>query len=117
MILPFKTLIMESMKQNYNDTPIDEEIKPAIRENLQTKYSDPGLEDLLQKCTALALRFKTLSSPVPGGLSDENLCRSPHLRKSQPSRYVHIYFILTLIFSLMSAKLITVVAMFTDLSC
>lgn len=49
------------MKQNDDDTPTAREIKQAISENLQTRYSsDPGLEDFIHKCTALDPRFKTL---------------------------------------------------------
>ncbi|KAJ8353394.1 hypothetical protein SKAU_G00209610 [Synaphobranchus kaupii] len=60
MILPLKTMILKSMEQNDDDTPIAREIKHAIRENLQNRYSDPGLQDFLHKYTALDPRFKTL---------------------------------------------------------
>ncbi|XP_026791016.2 E3 SUMO-protein ligase ZBED1-like [Pangasianodon hypophthalmus] len=61
MILPLKNMILESMKQNDDDTPTAREIKQAISENLQTRYfADPGLEDFLNKCTALHPHFKTL---------------------------------------------------------
>lgn len=49
------------MKQNDDDTPTAREIKQAISENLQMRYSsDPGLEDFIHKCTALDPCFKTL---------------------------------------------------------
>lgn len=51
MILPFTKMILESVKQNDDDTPTAREIKQAIRENLQTRYSDPGLENFLYKYT------------------------------------------------------------------
>ncbi|XP_057183255.1 E3 SUMO-protein ligase ZBED1-like [Triplophysa rosa] len=61
MILRLNFFILESMKQNDGDTPTAREIKQAISENLQTRYSScPGLEDFLHKCTALDPHFKTL---------------------------------------------------------
>ncbi|KAK1904112.1 Zinc finger BED domain containing protein 1 [Dissostichus eleginoides] len=60
MILPLKTMILKSMEQNDEDTPTVREVKHAIRENLQKRYSDAGLQDFLHKCTALDPRFKTL---------------------------------------------------------
>ncbi|KAF3842706.1 hypothetical protein F7725_001555 [Dissostichus mawsoni] len=60
MILPLKTMILKSMEQNDEDTPTVRELKHAITENLQKRYSDAGLQDFLHKCTALDPRFKTL---------------------------------------------------------
>ena len=48
------------MEQNDEDIPTVREIKHVIRENLQNRYSDPGLQDFLYKCTTLDPRFKTL---------------------------------------------------------
>ncbi|KAJ4930342.1 hypothetical protein JOQ06_019346, partial [Pogonophryne albipinna] len=70
MILPLKTMILKSMEQNDEDTPTVRELKHAIRENLQKRYSDAGLQDFLHKCTALDPRFKTLP----------HLDRASHLR-------------------------------------
>ncbi|XP_073721603.1 E3 SUMO-protein ligase ZBED1-like [Misgurnus anguillicaudatus] len=60
MILPLKTMIMKSMERNDDDAPIVREMKNAIRENLQTRYTDTHLQDFFNKCTALDPRFKSL---------------------------------------------------------
>lgn len=53
------------MEQNDEDTPTVREIKHAIRENLQKRYTDPELKDFLHKCTVLDPRFKTLPHIEP----------------------------------------------------
>lgn len=60
MILPLKTMIMNSMERNDDDAPIVREMKNAIRENLQIRYIDLDLQDFFNKCTALDPRFKSL---------------------------------------------------------
>ena len=65
LILPLKTMILKSMDQNVEDIPAVREIKHVIRENLQNRYSDAGLQDFLHKCTALDPRFKTLPHLKP----------------------------------------------------
>ncbi|XP_057684886.1 E3 SUMO-protein ligase ZBED1 [Corythoichthys intestinalis] len=58
MILPLKTTVLKSMEPNEEDSPTVSEVKAAIRDNLEDRYSD--CEDFLHKCTALDPRFKTL---------------------------------------------------------
>ncbi|XP_078143555.1 E3 SUMO-protein ligase ZBED1-like [Centroberyx gerrardi] len=59
MILPLKTTVLNSMEPNEEDSPTVREVKAAIRENLEDRYS--ACHDFLHKCTALDPRFKALS--------------------------------------------------------
>lgn len=58
MILPLKGTVLHSMELNEGDSATVTQIKAAIRENLEDRYS--SRQDFLHKCTALYLRFKTL---------------------------------------------------------
>ncbi|KAI4799930.1 hypothetical protein KUCAC02_016468 [Chaenocephalus aceratus] len=88
MILPLKTMILKSMEQNDEDTPTVRELKHAIRENLQKRYSDAGLQDFLHKCTALDPRLR-LQRPVqrlrhrPSHYQRQQ-SRHPPLQRGQP---------------------------------
>ncbi|KAL0147577.1 hypothetical protein M9458_057134 [Cirrhinus mrigala] len=43
-----------------DDSPAVRDVKTAIRNDLQQRYTEPGLQDYLHKSTALDPRFKTL---------------------------------------------------------
>nr|XP_057921458.1 zinc finger BED domain-containing protein 4 [Doryrhamphus excisus] len=58
MILPLKSTLLNSMEPNVEDTATVSEIKAAIRENLEDRYT--ACQDYLHKCTALDPRFKGL---------------------------------------------------------
>lgn len=58
MILPLKTTVLKSMEPSEEDSPTVSQVKAAIRDNLEDRYSD--CEDFLHKCTALDPRFKAL---------------------------------------------------------
>lgn len=58
MILPLKTTVLNSMEPNEEDCPTVREVKDAIRENLEDRYS--ACHDFLHKCTAVDPRFKAL---------------------------------------------------------
>ncbi|XP_061898750.1 zinc finger BED domain-containing protein 4-like [Entelurus aequoreus] len=58
MILPLKTTVLNTMEPSEEDSPTVRQIKAAIRDNLEGRYSD--CEDFLHKCTVLDPRFKTL---------------------------------------------------------
>lgn len=58
MILPFKATVLHSMEPNEGDSATVTQIKAAVRENLEDRYS--SCQEFLHKCTALDLRFKTL---------------------------------------------------------
>ncbi|XP_076879095.1 E3 SUMO-protein ligase ZBED1-like [Brachyhypopomus gauderio] len=57
MILPLKATVLHSMEPNDGDSAIVTQVKAAIRENLEDRYS---CQDFLHKCTALDPRFKPL---------------------------------------------------------
>ena len=58
MILPLKTTVLKSMEPSEGDSPTVSQVKAAIRDNLEDRYSD--CEDFLHKCPALDPRFKAL---------------------------------------------------------
>ncbi|XP_063060655.1 E3 SUMO-protein ligase ZBED1-like [Engraulis encrasicolus] len=58
MILPLKATVLHSMEPNDGDSAIVTQVKAAIRENLEDRYS--SCQDFLHKCTALDPRFKSL---------------------------------------------------------
>lgn len=51
MILPLKMNI--HMAQSDDDSPAERDVKKAIRNDLEQRYTDPALQDYLHKCTAL----------------------------------------------------------------
>ncbi|XP_040183654.1 E3 SUMO-protein ligase ZBED1-like [Rana temporaria] len=66
MILPLKTRILQSMAPGVEDSTITRDVKTAIREDLQPRYtSPPTLQDYLHRSTALDPRFKSLSHMDP----------------------------------------------------
>ncbi|PIO31982.1 hypothetical protein AB205_0067260 [Aquarana catesbeiana] len=66
MILPLKTWILQSMAPSMEDSTITQDVKTAIKEDLQHRYtSPPTLQDYLRRSTALDLRFKSLSYMDP----------------------------------------------------
>lgn len=58
MILPLKTTELKPMEPKEEDSPTVREVKAAIRENLEDRYS--ACPDVLHKCTALGPWFKAL---------------------------------------------------------
>ncbi|XP_060765517.1 uncharacterized protein LOC132873736 [Neoarius graeffei] len=58
LILPLKATVLHSMEPNDGDSATVTQVKAAIRENLEDRYS--SCQDFLHKCTALDLRFKPL---------------------------------------------------------
>ncbi|PIO11965.1 hypothetical protein AB205_0034750 [Aquarana catesbeiana] len=66
MILPLKTRILQSIVPSVEDRIITRDVKTAIREDLQHRYtSPPTLQDYLHRSTALDPRFKSLSHMDP----------------------------------------------------
>ncbi|XP_040188247.1 E3 SUMO-protein ligase ZBED1-like [Rana temporaria] len=66
MIMPLKTRILQSMAPGVEDSTITQDVKTAIREDLQPRYtSPPTLQDYLHRSTALDPRFKSLSHMDP----------------------------------------------------
>ncbi|KAM3874432.1 E3 SUMO-protein ligase ZBED1-like [Diretmus argenteus] len=61
MVLPLKTRILQSMAPSEEDSTITRDVKAAIREDLDPRYTDPPLQDYLHRSTALDPRFKSLS--------------------------------------------------------
>lgn len=62
MVLPMKMMILKSMElsDDDDDSPAVRDVKTAIRNDLQQRYTEPALQDYLHKSTALDPRFKTL---------------------------------------------------------
>lgn len=58
MILPLKATVLHSMEPKDGDSATVTQVKAAIRENLEDRYS--SCQDILHKCTALDPRFKHL---------------------------------------------------------
>ncbi|KAK7921885.1 hypothetical protein WMY93_008787 [Mugilogobius chulae] len=58
MILPLKTTVLHSMQARPGDSPTVRDIKVAIKENLEDRYS--ACLQFLHKCTAMDPRFKSL---------------------------------------------------------
>ncbi|KAK7934311.1 hypothetical protein WMY93_005207 [Mugilogobius chulae] len=58
MILPLKTTVLHSMQARPGDSPTVRDIKVAIKENLEDRYS--ACYSFLHKCTAMDPRFKSL---------------------------------------------------------
>lgn len=66
MILPLKTRILQSMAANEADSTITRDVKAAIREDLNSRYTyPPGIQDYLHRSTALDPRFKSLTYLEP----------------------------------------------------
>ncbi|XP_040192700.1 E3 SUMO-protein ligase ZBED1-like [Rana temporaria] len=66
MIMPLKTRILQSMAPGVEDSTITQDVKTAIREDLQPRYtSPPTLQDYLHRSTALDPRLKSLSHMDP----------------------------------------------------
>ncbi|XP_038831160.1 E3 SUMO-protein ligase ZBED1-like [Salvelinus namaycush] len=53
-------MMLKSMVASDEDEPAVRDVKTAIRVNLEPRYADPGVQDLLHKSTALDPRFKSL---------------------------------------------------------
>lgn len=66
MILPLKTRILQSMAANEEDSTITRDVKAAIREDLNSRYTNPpDIQDYLHRSTALDPRFKSLTYLEP----------------------------------------------------
>lgn len=62
MVLPMKMMILKSMVLSDGDSPAVRDFKTAIRNDLQQRYTEPGLQDY--KSTTLDPRFKSLLHSV-----------------------------------------------------
>lgn len=60
MVMPLQHTILTSMKHSDTDSKIIKDVKSAIKENFEERYSDPRLQQFLNESTALDPRFKTL---------------------------------------------------------
>ncbi|XP_056102446.1 E3 SUMO-protein ligase ZBED1-like [Rhinichthys klamathensis goyatoka] len=60
MVLPMKMMILKSMELSDDDSPAVRDVKTAIKNDLQQRYTLPDLQDYLHKSTALDPRFKSL---------------------------------------------------------
>lgn len=60
MVLPLKHTILTSMRHSDTDSQIVKDVKSAIADNFEERYSDPRLEQFLNESTALDPRFKSL---------------------------------------------------------
>lgn len=66
MILTLKTRILQSMAANEADSTITRDVKAAIREELNSRYTNPpDIQDDLHRSTALDPRFKSLTYLEP----------------------------------------------------
>ncbi|KAJ8409522.1 hypothetical protein AAFF_G00229230 [Aldrovandia affinis] len=55
-----KTMTLKSMILSDDDSPAVRDVKTAIRNDLEQRYVNPGLQDYRQKSAALDPRFKSL---------------------------------------------------------
>lgn len=60
MVLPMKMMILMSMVLSDDDSPAVKDVKTAIKNDLQQRYTAPDLQEYLHKSTALDPRFKSL---------------------------------------------------------
>lgn len=60
MVMPLQHTILTSLKHSDTDSTIVKDVKSAIEADFEERYSDPRLQQFLNKSTALAPRFKTL---------------------------------------------------------
>ncbi|XP_057181407.1 E3 SUMO-protein ligase ZBED1-like [Triplophysa rosa] len=60
MVLPLKTMILKSMDPADHDSPAIKDAKAAISEDLKSRYTDPDLQDYLNRASFLDPRFKSL---------------------------------------------------------
>lgn len=60
MVLPMKMMILKSKVLSDDDSPAVRDVKTAIGNDLQQRYTEPGLQDYLHKSTALDPWFKSL---------------------------------------------------------
>lgn len=60
MVLPMKMKILKTMVPSDDDSPAVRDVKTAVRNDLEQRYTDPALRDYLHTSTALDPRFKSL---------------------------------------------------------
>ncbi|XP_063049938.1 E3 SUMO-protein ligase ZBED1-like isoform X1 [Engraulis encrasicolus] len=60
MIMPLQSMVLKAMAQSADDSSAIKDAKAAISKDLQSRYSDPSLQDYLHRATALDPRFKSL---------------------------------------------------------
>lgn len=61
MVLPLKTMILKSMQPVDDDSPAIKDPKASITQDLESRYTDPNLQEYLNRASFLDPRFKSLT--------------------------------------------------------
>ncbi|KAL0194792.1 hypothetical protein M9458_008364, partial [Cirrhinus mrigala] len=72
MVLPLKTMILKSMEPVEDESLTIKDAKAAITQDLENRYTDPNLQEYLNRASFLDPRFKSL--PYMNAAMHANVC-------------------------------------------